>query len=193
VKKQDKEYLIRRESLNRVVKWHAGLLGLFVASLLIYEAWNLLTSQALLERWLVIAVLTATLIFVNTASRPIVPKTSYYNYLIIAIITVDIFITSYLVFSQRGMASKAVALFFIPIIASRMFNSIRAIYITTATCAIAYATMTITYFFNNPSEGYKVELYGETAFYAVLLFIGAGILASSLKPYDKLPKTIDKF
>jgi hypothetical protein len=188
VKVQNKEHLISRESLNRVVKWHVALLAVLVTSVLIYDLWSLITREALVERWLVIAVITATLIFIIVASRPMIPKASYYNYLIITLLTVDIFIASYLVYSQRGMASKAIALYFIPIIASTMLGSVRAIYKTTATCVIAYSIMTIGYFFNNPSEGYKVELYGETALYAALLVIGAGILASSLKPYKQASK-----
>jgi Na+/proline symporter len=42
--------------------------------------------------------------------------------------------------------------------------------------AAAYSLTAVWYYVANPSEGYRIELYGEVGFYSALFFIVAALL-----------------
>jgi len=78
----------------------------------------------------------------------------------------------------RGMASRAVLLFCLPIAMSAALRSKTALYGTAAVSAMAYSLAAIKYFMDYPSEGYKVELYGDVLFYSALFFVLAAMLSA---------------
>ena len=104
--------------------------------------------------------------------------------LLFTLILTDIALASYSVYSQRGMASRAVLLYAIPILVSAILMKRTATYAVAALCIAAYTLAAISYFVFNFNEGYKVELYGEIGFYSILLLLLAG-LVSSIIPKTK--------
>jgi hypothetical protein len=74
------------------------------------------------------------------------------------------------------MASRGVALFALPIVVSAITLSRSAIFATASLSVGAYSYAAIKYFTDNPSEGYKVELYGDVLFYSASFFILAAVL-----------------
>lgn len=160
-----------RRSVLHVSQVHLLYVLVLAAQVIIYDSWKLLTPEAVMGRWIV----TAGLFVVTTAvwflakSKPL-GATAYRN-LIILLVLADIFVASYAVYTQRGMASRGVFLYAIPIITSTVLLSRSAILATTALCVAAYTSTAISYFVLNFNEGYKIELYGEVGFYSFMMLV----------------------
>jgi K+-sensing histidine kinase KdpD len=129
-----------------------------------------------MERWISAGMLLVVSMVVWLITRADIASAGIYKNLIFSLIITDILIAGISVYDQRGMASRAVALFFIPIVLSAVFRSAKALFATAALAAAVYAYAAIRYFFDNPSEGYKIELYGEVGFYSATFFIAAALL-----------------
>lgn len=129
-----------------------------------------------MRRWIVTGILLTVSIIgwylATTSNRSSV----LYRNMIYGFILVDIFVASYGVYTQRGMASRAVALYAVPIVIAGILLSRAALFATATLCAIAYVATAISYFVLNFNEGYKIELYGEIGFYTAMFFVLAGLM-----------------
>ncbi len=152
------------------------LIAIFVGGTLTADAWHLIPPGTVLQRWTYLGILG----IVNTVfwylSRSPSKSEAYYKLLIIAQIAVDILMISLFIYSQRGIASRGVALYALPIVASAVLLTRSAIYATATMCASAYALTAIRYQFLHPGEAYKVELYSELFVYCAIFFLIAAIL-----------------
>lgn len=164
-------------SKNRVLnacKIHFLFIGLLVAQIILYDASKLISPEVVLKRWFTVA---ALLIVVGIVWFKAKNESSSANYsrLIFYLIFADIALISYSVYSQRGMAARAVALYAIPIIVSALLARRSAVYFVAILSIAAYTLSSIAYFVWNFNEGYKVELYGEIGFYSFVFLILAGL------------------
>lgn len=160
----------------RIARLHyfyvAALAGLAIA----YDAWKLIPAQALIQRWTVAVGLLAVTTIVWFIARNTNLKPDAYKWLLSLLVLVDIYVAAFMVYAGRGMSSRGVILFAIPIIVSAVILS-RSALLATATLSIgAYSYAAIKYFTDHPSEGYKVELYGDLIFYSAIFIIFAGML-----------------
>lgn len=172
-------------SLVRVARLHFLLVALFVVQIIIYDAWKLIAPTAVLNRWLVSVGLLVVTTVVWYLAKHHSGNTAILKKLVFVLIMADIAAISFNVYTQRGMASRAVALYAIPIIVSAILFSRAALLATASLCVAAYTTTALSYFVWNFNEGYKIELYGEVGFYSVLFFVLATMLwaaISSKKP-----------
>lgn len=160
--------------LTVVSRLHFYFGAAMLAQLIIYDAWKLVSPDALLMRWIVLALflLAVTTVWYKSRSNGV----NLGNYSLLLIVA-DVAVASYGVYSQRGMASRAVMLFVVPIIVASLLQSRRALYATATLCTIAYTTAAVSYFVTNFNEGFKIELYGEVGFYSVVFFIIAKLLS----------------
>jgi hypothetical protein len=165
---------LRKNVLN-VSHVHFLYVLALAVQIIIYDSWKVLTPEAVMGRWIVTASLFVftTVVWYLAKSKPL-SATAYRN-LVILLVLADIFVASYAVYTQRGMASRGVFLYAIPIITSAVLLSRSAILAATALCVAAYTTTAISYFVLNFNEGYKVELYGEVGFYSIMMLV-AGLL-----------------
>lgn len=163
----------RLVSMSRV---HFALAALYIAAIIAYDAWNLITPEAIVQRWLIAAAMLIVTALVWYGARAINRKPLYYQGLVYALIGLDLLVATYSVYSQRGIASKAVLLYVIPIVVSAILLSRAAIFATAIISIALYSAVCVHYFYNNLGQAYKVELYGETAFYSGLLLIIAALL-----------------
>lgn len=154
---------------------------MLIGQTIIYDSAKLITPEAVLDRWIATSGILAVtgVIWYLVQSRA--GHAGLYKSLLSLIIFSDILLASFLVYSQRGMASNAVFIFIIPIIMSGLLLSRSALYATAVICIAAYSLTAISYFVINFNEGYKVELYGEVGFYSLLMLITAGLLSRLLK------------
>lgn len=169
----------------RVSRFHFLYVAALMAQIVIYDAWNLITPAVVLRRWLAAAGLLIVVAGVWFMAKGQLKTVSTYRWLILALITADIALASFAVYTQRGMASRAVFLFIIPIITSAVLMRRSAILATAATCVAVYTSTTISYFVLNFNEGYKIELYGEVGFYSVAMLLIAFLLWAVIKPQQK--------
>lgn len=171
-----------RNGLVGVCKLHFILIALFLVQIILYDASKLITPDVVLQRWFAVALLLVVTgvswYFVKSRTGNLV----LYKSLLVTMIASDIALASFFVYSTRGMASRAVLLYVIPIIITGLLFSRAALLATAILCIAAYSLTTIGYFVLNFNEGYKVELYGEVGFYSISFLIVAGLIAEILHP-----------
>jgi hypothetical protein len=160
----------------RISRFHFVFVFIYAASVIAYDAWKLITAQALLERWTVAVLMLVVTTVVWFIARNTTLSLGVYRSLLYALIVMDIVVAGYSVYSGRGMASRGVALFALPIIVSAITLSRSAIFATASLSVGVYSYAAIKYFTDHPSEGYKVELYGDLFFYGACFFILAAML-----------------
>lgn len=163
-------------------KIHFALAGLFIAQIILYDASMLIEPKVVLDRWFAVSMLLLVngfiWYFVKSKSGNIIS----YKALLLAMMMTDLALASFIVYSTRGMASRAVLLFVIPIIISGLLKSKSALYATAILSIAAYSLTSIAYFVWNFNEGYKVELYGEVGFYSATFLVVAALLSTVLHP-----------
>lgn len=169
-------------TFNRVAIVHFVYAGLLVSQVIIYDAAKLITPEAVLRRWQAIALLLVTITAVWYLAKSKHIYTLGYTLLTGVLVLADILLASFYVYDQRGMASRAVLLYLVPIAAVAILRSKSALFATAALAVTAYTTAAITYFVVNFNEGYKIELYGELGFYSAIFFVVASLLWAAVRP-----------
>jgi hypothetical protein len=179
MKQKHPNYL--KNTLVRVSKIHLALVVIYAAQIIAYDASKLITPEALLKRWIAVALLSIVAVAVYYLARSKATTTTIYKLLAWLLILADIAFASFNVYDQRGMASRAVVLFLVPIIVSTILLSRAALFTTAALCTAVYTSAAVAYFVNYFNEGYKIELYGEILFYSGVFAISSALLWAALK------------
>lgn len=177
--KEDQSGLKNR--LGLATKVHYFFVALLALQVIIYDSAQLITPEAVLSRWKIIALLFTITTIVWYLSKQKLAHATGYIILTGALALTDIVLASSFVYDQRGMASRAVILYIVAIATISLLKSRSALFATAALCVAAYTTTSVTYFITNFNEGYKVELYGEISFYSATFFIIAGLIWSALR------------
>lgn len=174
-----------KTSLNRTTKIHYAFAGLLALQVIIYDAAKLITPEAVLKRWQVIAGLVVVTTIVWYLAKARLAHEYGYRLLTLALVLTDIAVASAYVYEQRGMASRAVLLYIVAIATVAILKSKSALFATAALSVAAYTTTAVTYFVVNFNEGYKVELYGEISFYSAIFFVVASLIWVAIRPTQK--------
>lgn len=172
-----------RSGIITFCKLHFLLIGGVLIQTVIYDASKLITPEVVLERWLVISGLLAvnSIIWYLTVSKA--GHMLLYKSLLGVMIFSDILMASYFVYSGRGMASRAVIFYVLPIIIAGLLKSRSAIFATAILSIAAYSLAAVSYFVINFNEGYKVELYGEVGFFSFILLLLASFISKVFKTH----------
>lgn len=160
----------------RVCRVLFGFVAVYAAAIIASDAWNLITPDVALQRWTMATVMLAATGAVWYLARAGAKRPAFYAALVNGLVLVYIGIASYSVYYSRGMASRSVMLFTIPIIIAAVLASRVALFAAAIMSTAAYVMTVMLYFANNPGEGYKAELYTEVGFYVALFFVIAALL-----------------
>lgn len=163
--------------LIRLCRIHFVLIGLYVIYTIASDATRLVTPEVVLQRWTLIALLLTGVSIVWYLARNKVNNSNYYRALTYCLIVCDIAVATFGIYTQRGMASRAVILFAIPIVVSAILLSRAAIFLTATLCMAAYSLSAVKYFVDYFNEGSKAELYIEVGLYCGVFFVLAAILS----------------
>lgn len=165
-----------QQNTIRLVRVQLFYTLVFVASIIVLDAWNVVTQETILERWFIAVIMAVVTAGIWYASRQKSNQAWYYQLLISGFIVLNTMVATYSVYAQRGIASRSVFLYVIPIAMSVMLLSRAAIFATTTVAAALYALVCVNYFYLNPGQAYKAELYGELGFYIGLMYVVAALL-----------------
>lgn len=166
-----------QSDLLRVSRLHFIFVAAVAGQIIVFDSWKLIDPTAVLQRWLIAAVLLCVTTFVWYSAHSTRPA-HIYRRLAFGLILADVVVASLAVYNQRGMASRAVLLYIFPLLVAAIIRSRSAIFATAAICIASYVSACVSYFILHFNEGYKVELYGEVSFYCVIFLIVAGLLHS---------------
>lgn len=165
-----------RHIVLRITRVHYLYILAYMFSIIIFDSWNLIEHEAVLQRWTA----AGALLIVNTIiwylCRAKLQNENVYKILLIVLLVSDILFAAVNVYWQRGMASKSVMLFVVPIISAALIKSRSLLLATTTIAAAAYSIASVRYFYENYGQGFRIELYGEVFFYTALLFVIAGFM-----------------
>ncbi|MBX4197258.1 hypothetical protein KW801_01730 [Candidatus Saccharibacteria bacterium] len=166
----------------RISRIHFAYVAAYLLSVVIFDTWNLYTHQATSQLWTAGGVLLAVNVIIWFTAR--LKSNNYWFYVgvLLALILADIIFASYIVYWQRGLYSKAVMLYTIPIISAAAMRSRSILLATTTLSTAAYSTISVRYFFNNYGLGYRVELWGTIGFFSAMLFVLALLLLVVINP-----------
>lgn len=165
-----------KSNVTRLTHAHFFYAAILALQIMMYDAWKLITPEFVLRRWLITALLLVVTTIVWLMARVGERSEAAYRRLVYALIVADIFVASLNVYTQRGMASKAVLLYAVPIVASAVLMRRTVVFATALLSAAAYMATAMLYFTVYFNEGYKIELYGETGFYSVVFLLLASLL-----------------
>lgn len=165
----------------RLCRVHFYLLGVYALYIIASDATHLITPVLVYKRWLATALLLSLVGAVWYAARNAQKTANYYRFLIYAVIAADIAFAGFNVYTQRGMASRAVLLFAIPIIVSSLLLSRVAVFLTAILSTAVYVLSAVKYFVDFFNEGYKAELYIEVGFYVGMFFVLAALLSTIIR------------
>ncbi len=163
-----------RSSLIRITKLHLILGVAFAVQLIAYDASKLITPEVIFQRWAVTGLFVALVAVIWTTLRLRVDA-AWVKRLALTLVASDIALASYHIYTQRGMASRAVILYVLGILTAACLHRKAIIYLTSTISVVAYIVTAIAYFTFNFNEGYKIELYGEIGFYSVVLLLTGGM------------------
>ncbi len=166
-----------QSSLLSITRIHFAFVGLFVVTIVLSDAWNLIPPSVVLQRWTLASLLLASAAGIWYVARATKSQTLLQAYAWILAV-VDLALATIIVFAQRGMASKAVFLYVVPLLVIAVLRSRVALVTTAIICLATYSLAVVRYFVTSPGEGYKAELYVELFFYGGLFFIIAALLYS---------------
>lgn len=162
-----------RSGFVRVAKVHVFVGLAFAAQIIAYDSAQLITPDVVLKRWGWTTALVVVACFCWYRAR-ISEKPGSLNKLVWLLVLMDLAIASFSVYTQRGMASRAVILFVLAILTAGVLQRKGAIYFAGIMAVLVYMATAVAYFVLNFNEGYKIELYGEIGFYsAILLAVSA--------------------
>jgi hypothetical protein len=163
-----------RPSITRISKLHVFIGIAYMAQIIAFDASKLVTPDVVLKRWVAVSLLIAASgicwFLARTKDEP-----KYANKIVWTLVIADILFASFNVYTQRGMASKAVLFYVLAILTAAVLHRKGAIYLAGLMSVVAYLVTCIAYFVLNFNEGYKVELYTEIGFYSVVLLVISGM------------------
>jgi hypothetical protein len=169
----------------RVTRVHFLYIVSYMLALVIFDSWNLYTHDAVVQRW----TLAAILFVLNTVfwymSRLKFSTDSLYVALVLLLIVADIVFAATNIYWERGMASRSVVLFAVPIITAGTLRSRSILLATTALSMVAYSTAAVRYFYQHYGEGYRVELWGDLFLYSAAFFVLGWLLMILIRPTNE--------
>jgi hypothetical protein len=168
----------------RVSRIHFAYVGVYIASIIIFDSWNLFTHPAIADRWTLAGALLITTTVCWYIGRMNFSNDSIYLILIIALVLTDIIFAAMNVYWERGLASKAVALFAIPIVTAATLRSRSTLLASAALCTAAYSISAVRYYNLHYGESFRIELYGYVGLFCASFFILAAILMVLIQPKD---------
>ncbi len=169
-------------STHKTARLHFYLVAAFAATTIIFDSWNLLTHEAIERRWIMSGTMLVLFTIIWFIARARFSSDLTHKVLAYIIIVIDIIFAGLNVYSQRGMASKSVMLFAIPLLVAASFRNRATLLATASLSTAAYSTAAAKYFYSNYGEGFRVELYGEIFFFSALFFIIAMLLYALVQP-----------
>jgi hypothetical protein len=168
-----------QENVQRATRTQFAYVALYMAATMAFDTWNLITHEGIVLRWQAAAMLMTLSAVCWYIARTTFATKLPYKLVIMALVVADILFAAQNVYWERGMASKAVVLFLVPLVMSAVLQSRRAILATATLCFAAYSFVLVRYFHLHYGEGFKVELYGTILLYSGVFFISALLLLAA--------------
>jgi hypothetical protein len=147
-------------SLARATRALYFFIVLYMLSIVVFDSGNLITKEAIVDRWMLATILLVVNTFVwFSASQKWV---SVFRKLPIVLLTaVLIAFAGYITYWERGMASTSTIFYVLPILIVALTRSRHALVATAIVSAGVYTYAAVKYFNDFFNEGYRIQLWGS--------------------------------
>lgn len=175
--------IILPSRLTQLTRTLYFFIAIFALSIVLFDAGNLLTKEAVVNRWVLATVLFVmnTIAWLVAAQKPRMESIGIY-----ALAVTSLIFAGYMTYWERGMASSSTLLYVLPILIVATMKNRHAIIATAALSGATYSLAAVKYFNDFFNEGYRVQLWGNIVLYAGsliafswLLLIVAGLRRDS--------------
>jgi hypothetical protein len=165
-----------RHIVLRITRVHFFFVLAYISSIIIFDSWNLIGQELVAWRWTSAGALFVVNTVVWYLCRAKLKSETFYMLVLMALLICDILFAAANVYWTRGMASKYVFLFVIPIISAGLSRSRSLLMAVTSISAAVYSISVVQYFNDNYGQGVKAELYGEIIFFSAMFFVIAWLM-----------------
>jgi hypothetical protein len=165
-----------RSASLRVTRARFAFLLAVGISIGVFNAAHLMPPPLIEQRVITTAVAVFLNVFLWYFSHRHTTNPNYYRILLMIQIVADIVFASFMIYSDRGAASRSVIFYAIPILVAGTLVSKSALYGTAALCTAAYCLVGMHYFYVHTNEMLHAELYGVLVLYSAMFFVMAAML-----------------
>lgn len=140
----------------------------YMLSIIIFDSWNLLTREAIIDRWTIASMLLVanTFAWYVAVQKNITLKKLAIPLLVLALL-VFAGLTTYW---ERGMASTSTILYALPLLVIATAKNRHALQATAILAAGTYAFAAVKYFNDFFNEGFRIQLWGTILIVTVTIF-----------------------
>ena len=156
--------------VTRTLYFFAAVFGLYI---IVVDAGNLLTREAVIDRW----VLLSALIAVNTFGWWLAAQRSKENKLVISLlVALTVVFAGFMTYWERGMASTSTVLYALPLLIAATLKSRHFLLATATLSTSTYAFAAVKYFNDFFNEGFRVQLWASILLVAGTLYTAAWLI-----------------
>lgn len=162
-------------TITRITRSVYFLLGFYALSIIIFDSGNLITREAVIQRWS----LASVVLLINTLVWLIASGKNRHitNHMAVYILTAG-FITfaGFTTYWERGMASTSTVFYILPLLVVATIKNRHALLATAVLSAGTYAFTTVKYFNDFFNEGYRIQLWGHIVLYSGTILVSAWLI-----------------
>ena len=163
-------------TLTRVTRTIFFFASFYALSIIIFDSGNLITREAVIDRWTLLTGLLAINSLVWLVSAQTVHKPSLQVILRLILAVTLLFVAGFTTYWERGMASSSTIFYILPLLVIATLRSRHALLATTLLAASTYAFAAVKYFNDFFNEGYRVQLWGNILLYGGTIFACAWLI-----------------
>jgi hypothetical protein len=148
------------------------LVGVLALTVVIFDSGNLITREAVNQRWLLLTILfgaNTTAWFLG--SLPELKKPVTYGLSLLLVVA-----AGFMTYWERGMSSTSTILYILPLLVIATLQNRHALQGMAALSAGTYSFAAVRYFNDYFNEGYRVQLWGNLAQYIGIIFVSAWLI-----------------
>lgn len=157
-------------SLTRITRTIYFLLGFYALSIVIFDSGNLITREALIDRWL----LFSFVLLINTLAWYFASqKGNFFHKPSLGIFLITFGLLAFAGFTtywERGMASTSTIFYVLPLLTIAVLKNRHALIATATLAAGTYALSAVKYFNDFFNEGFRIQLWGSIILYGGVIF-----------------------
>jgi uncharacterized membrane protein YgdD (TMEM256/DUF423 family) len=156
-------------SLTRATRTIYFFIALFILSIVLFDSWNLITREAIIDRWTIITMVLVINTFVWFGASQQWPVRT--RKLPIAVLAGTLLLFAGLMtYWERGMASTTTILYALPILVIAIAKNRHALQATAILAVGTYSFAAVKYFNDYFNEGFRIQLWGS------IILVGGSIV-----------------
>jgi hypothetical protein len=169
-KRKTNSYTLKSIEVTRITRTVYFFVVLFCASIIIFDAGNLLTRDVIIQRWSLatIVLVINTLVWLFASQSAVMRRRQAYLAWFLALSL--LLLAGYMTYLERGMASTSTILYAIPLLVIGTLKNRHALQAFTVLAAGTYAYAAVRYFNEFFNEGLRIQLWGTVVLTTAALF-----------------------